>query len=164
MSPTSVDGAASPVPRTDLIELAAALTQLHRALLDQQRIEYERDHGPLPGAQLLQLAAYDDSFAWLRALSLVIVDLDGLLVAPEPVTEDEAGSLRQELEALFSAGRPSPFWDRCLPMLQAPPVTVGFGRVRVALARLPRPGAADVAAELHAKHRWAVARRQRGLP
>jgi hypothetical protein len=146
-----------------LQELGAALRDLHRGLLDEQRIEYERERGPIPGsAGLLHLAAYDPGFAWLRTLSLLIVDLDGLLGQDDGLSDDEARALREELEELFSSTAPGTFWERCVPNLQAPVVAMAYGRVRALVAKLPKVAPADVAAELHAKHRWAVARRLRG--
>jgi hypothetical protein len=146
-----------------LRELAGALRELHGGLLNQQRIEYEHDHGPISGgAALLHLAAFDVAFAWLRALSLLMVDLDGLLGEALPASVDEARALRQELEELFSPAAPAPFWHRFLPQLQGAPVAMAYARVRTLLAKLPTPGDNGPAAELHAKHRWAAARRFRG--
>ncbi len=162
MPPTAIGPAAS-VTREHLRELASALLDLHRALLDQQRLQHERDRGPVGGSgELLHLAAYDPEFAWLRTLSLLIVDLDGLLAEDEAPSEDERGSLRLELEELFSSSAPGRFWERCVPCLQAPAVAMAYAKVRTIIATLPKLASADVAAQLHAKHRWAVARRQRG--
>ena len=147
----------------DLKELAAGLLALHRALLERQRLDYEALHGPIAGgAELLHLALHDASFDWLRILSALMVDLDTLLDDDELPSQDEARAIRQELEELFSSAAPRQFWDSCLPLLQTPSVTMAYGRVRAVLARLPRTAPADIAAELHAKHRWAVARRMRG--
>jgi hypothetical protein len=158
--------AASPAPvsRESLTELAAALRELHKILMEEQRDDYERTHPPIGGGQLLHLVAYDDSFAWLRTLSALTVDLDALLDEPEPASVDEAGALRGELEEIFSPAAGTRFWDRCLPLLQTPRIAVAYARVRLALAALPQPTPADVAADLHAQHRWAVARRMRGGP
>ena len=148
-----------------LHELAAGLRDLHHRLLDEQRKEFERLHGPIGGgAHLLHLVTHDPSFAWLRSLSALMGDLDALLEEQEAVTDEEAGALRHELEEMFSARAPGPFWQRCSPLLQeAPQVAMAYGRVRLALGALPTLAAPDVAAELHAKHRWAVARRMRGV-
>ncbi len=147
----------------NLYELAAALKELHQALLDQQRLEYEIVQGPIAGgAHLLHLAAQDPSFAWLRTLSTLMVDLDGLLEAAESPSIEEVGALRQELEEMFSAQCRGPFWQQCSPLLQMPRVAMGYGRVRLVLSRLPQAAPSDVAAQLHATHRWAVSRRMRG--
>jgi hypothetical protein len=70
--------------REQLQGVAAALRVLHRALLDEQRAEHERAHGPVGSGQLLHLATSDPSFAWLRVLSEFMADLDALLDEPPP--------------------------------------------------------------------------------
>jgi hypothetical protein len=148
--------------RADLGEIAAGLKDLHRALLAEQRAEYERTRGPIAGgAQLLHLAIHDPAFAWLRVLSALTTDVDAMLDQPEPPSDEESGAVRGELEETFSPAAPEEFWSRCAPLLQAPPVAVAYARVRAAMAKLPAPVPADAAAELHAKHRWSVARRMR---
>jgi hypothetical protein len=145
-----------------LQELAAGLRELHRALLDEQRAEYEQAHGPVGGPpQLFQLVLHDPAFAWLRVLSEFMADLEALLDEKEPPSTLEATAIRQELEQVLSAASSPMFWDRCLPLLQVPPVAMAYGRVRSALARLPatpRPGGA---AEARADHRWAATRGKR---
>jgi hypothetical protein len=150
--------------RAALRELGAGLRDLHAALLTEQRLEHERAHlVVLNGAQLLHLAAHDPSFAWLRVLSAVMVDLDALLDQAEAPSYDELAAIRQELEETFSPAAPARFWERAAPMLQAPAVAIGYGRVRAVLAKLPRIDSGATAAQLHANHRWAVARRMRGV-
>jgi hypothetical protein len=63
-----------------LKEFREALTDLHKALIDSERIEYERVFGtiPSPGA-FLQLLTRDSWFAWLRPLSEFIASLDEAL-------------------------------------------------------------------------------------
>jgi hypothetical protein len=153
-------------PRAILRELADGLEGLHHALLEEQRRQYEQLQGPiLGGGHLLHLVARDPSFAWLRSLSTLMVDLDFLLDEEEPPSAVETGALYQELEELFSPATSDPFWPKCSPLLQAPAVAMAYGRVRLTLNQLPRPPvASDTAADLHARHRWAVARRMRGTP
>ncbi len=55
----------------------ATLRDLHAALLDRSRQEHERLHGRVRGTgELLQLVAYGESFAWLRPLSKLMIELD----------------------------------------------------------------------------------------
>ena len=146
-----------------LSELAPALRELHKALLQEGRDDYERTHGPVAGTgQLLHLVMHDPSFAWLRVLSALMADLDELLEAPEPATDEEAAAIRRELEETFSPASGGDFWARCSPLLQSAPVVIAYARVQALLRRLPRPPAPEVAADLHAQHRWAVVRRKRG--
>ena len=148
-----------------LHDLVPALRALHHALLDESRAEYERSHGPLSGpGHLLHLVAHDEAFAWLRVLSSLMVDLDTLVDEEPPASDEEAAAIRRELEETFSSSAPGGFWERCSTLLQSPPVVMAYAQVRACLARLPlqRP-ASDAADRLHAKHRWAVARRKQGV-
>lgn len=64
---------------SNLDKLRPALLQLHRALLDAQRIRYERDNGRVESrGELLELVLQDASFEWLRVLSALIAQLDEL--------------------------------------------------------------------------------------
>jgi hypothetical protein len=67
---------------TDLGKLRHALLQLHKTLLDAQRIRYERENGRVESrGELLDLVLRDESFEWLRVLSALIARLDELAEA-----------------------------------------------------------------------------------
>lgn len=59
-----------------LTDLRLRLLRLHRALLDAEKAEHERSRGAIAPAAFLQLLIGDPRFAWLGALSEVIVQLD----------------------------------------------------------------------------------------
>ena len=65
------------------------------------RIEYEREHGRVASSgDLLQLVAFDPTFAWLHPLSELIVQLDELVetvLVTETETADGAGERRARL-------------------------------------------------------------------
>jgi hypothetical protein len=62
-----------------LDHLFQALLRLHKALLDDERVSYERVHGRIPSnGAFLQLVLGDAWFAWLRPLSQVMAKLDEL--------------------------------------------------------------------------------------
>jgi hypothetical protein len=62
-----------------LDNLFSALLRLHKALLDDERVAYERVHGRIPSnGAFLQLVLNDAWFAWLRPLSQAIAKLDEL--------------------------------------------------------------------------------------
>jgi hypothetical protein len=64
---------------TNLDTLRPALLQLHKTLLDAQRIRYERENGRVESrGELLDLVLQDASFEWLRVLSALIARLDEL--------------------------------------------------------------------------------------
>ena len=64
--------------------LFQALLRLHKALLDDERVSYERVYGRIPSnGVFLQLVLGDAWFAWLRPLSHVMAKLDELGEADE---------------------------------------------------------------------------------
>src|SRR5260221_7869788 len=82
----------------DLDKLRAALLQLHKALLDAQRIRYERENGRVESrGELLALVLEDASFEWLRVLSALIARLDELA---ETDDKDSGAELRGVIERL----------------------------------------------------------------
>jgi hypothetical protein len=83
---------------TDLDKLRPALLQLHKALLDAQRIRYERDNGRVESrGELLDLVLRDPAFEWLRVLSALIARLDEL---GESDDQDAGAETRAVLERL----------------------------------------------------------------
>lgn len=63
--------------------LRKALLDLHKHLIDLERRDYEKIHGPQSPGEFLQVMAYADSMRWLDPLSRLIVLLD------EPEGQDE---------------------------------------------------------------------------
>jgi hypothetical protein len=62
---------------------------VHKALLDDARIRYEREQGRIEGSgALLRLVLNDPWFAWLHPLSGLVVQIDELLAADEPTAAD----------------------------------------------------------------------------
>ena len=95
---TSATGpAAAPMTteaRTKLRDLRTHLLQLHKVLLEDARAAYELDRGRVGSAgNLLQLVINDPWFAWLRALSELVIRIDQ--------TMDESSSTDAEAAALF---------------------------------------------------------------
>jgi hypothetical protein len=69
---------------SNLDKLRPALLQLHRTLLDAQRVRYERDNGRVESrGELLELVLEDASFEWLRVLSALVARLDELAAVDE---------------------------------------------------------------------------------
>lgn len=120
---------------TSLQDLSKSLRQLHKALLDA-----EIDNFPMAqnAANRLALVVEHPSFAWLHALSELIVEIDEL-------ADSDAGansSLRPCREAIERLLGPAPasradFRSRYLEHMQpAPDVAIATGAVRRLLARL----------------------------
>jgi hypothetical protein len=77
--------------RARLRGLRGGLLRLHKLLLDAERADYEREHGPVAAGEMLQLVINDARFAWLRRLSELIVSVDEMLYAKdEAATETDA--------------------------------------------------------------------------
>ena len=79
-----------PVMRERLGETRLALLRVHKALLDDSRIRYEREQGRIEGSgTFLRLVLHDPWFAWLHRLSELVVQIDELLAADEPASNAE---------------------------------------------------------------------------
>lgn len=64
------------VERQLLVDLRRTLLQLHKTLLDWERAAYERVRGRVSGHELLHIILSDPQFAWLRAISELVVHID----------------------------------------------------------------------------------------
>lgn len=79
-----------------------ALLRLHKALLDDERVSYERVHGRISSnGEFLQLVLNDPWFAWLRPLSQVIAKFDELSEAKELSTREEIPALLVSVKTLL---------------------------------------------------------------
>jgi len=67
--------------------LRTALLALHKALIDSERVTFERTMGTIQSPNhFLQLLTNDPWFTWLQPLSSLIVSLDEALDHKEPLT------------------------------------------------------------------------------
>jgi hypothetical protein len=55
-----------------LSDLRRSLLHLHKALLDMERADFERDFGRLTSGELLQHVINHTQFAWLRLISALV--------------------------------------------------------------------------------------------
>src|SRR2546426_9381363 len=79
-------------------KLRRALLELHKTLLDAQRIRYERENGRVESrGELLELVLEDASFEWLRVLSALIPRLDELAEVDD---KDVSGEMRGAIDKL----------------------------------------------------------------
>jgi hypothetical protein len=103
-------------------ELRTGLLRLHKALLDAERLSYERVHGQVSGGELLQLAINHEQFAWLHPFSELIVRIDEMLDADEPANGGDAESLLAQARALLRpAEEGTDFERRYYAALQSDP-------------------------------------------
>lgn len=153
--------------RSDLTELAAALRDLHRCLVERMRREHEQEcRAVVSAAQFLPLLTSDARFAWLHVLSELIVDVEVFLRADPAPAEDDCAALRAELERLLIAARfpeSASAFARAYARYVAQDERIADAHALVArlAALLPRAGAVDEGGVLHERHRWSEAYRHR---
>ena len=109
--------------RQPLQVLHSALLKLHKALLDSEKIVYEKNVGPIQSPNhFFQLLTNDPWFAWLRPISQLIVAIDETLDDKEPLTSDSIDSLmRQSVFLLVPAQSTGEFAERYVAALQRDP-------------------------------------------
>jgi hypothetical protein len=109
--------------RKPLLELHSALVKLHKALLDSEKIEYEKNVGSIRSPNhFFQLLTSDPYFAWLRPISQLIVAIDETLDEKEPLTNDSVDSLmRQSVFLLVPAQSTGDFAEHYVAALQRDP-------------------------------------------
>jgi catechol 2,3-dioxygenase len=101
------------VNRVRLRELRGKLLQLHKVLLDDARAAYEMDRGRVPSnAALLQLVINDPWFAWLHALSELIVRIDQTAEPDSPANDADAATLIEQVERLLTASETGEGFER----------------------------------------------------
>jgi len=112
--------------RARLRELRGKLLQLHKVLLDDTRVSYEMDRGRVASsATLLQLVIGDPWFAWLHALSELIVRIDQTAEPDSPATDADAATLIEQVERLLTASETGEgFQRRYYDALQRQPAVV----------------------------------------
>ena len=107
--------------RGRLRDLSTSLMRLHRLLLDRERGLYEDRHGAIPSRELFSLVLNDEQFTWLRALSILIAQIDEVVDADEAVAPETVQSAFREAHRLLKSGDPSEFRDRYHAALQDSP-------------------------------------------
>lgn len=85
-----------------LRELRNKLLRLHACLLDTERITYEQVRGRVTSGELLQLVIEHEQFAWLHRISELVVQIDEMLVADEPVSLDDVQDLIADARTLIT--------------------------------------------------------------
>jgi hypothetical protein len=112
--------------RKPLLELHGALLKLHKALLDSERLVYEKNVGPIQSPNhFFQLLTNDPWFAWLRSISQLIVAIDETLDANEPLTNADVDAvMNQSVFLLVPAKSGGEFGERYVAALQRDPRVV----------------------------------------
>jgi len=147
--------------------LASALRELHRALMECARRDYEREHKvSLTPVEQLRLLTTDPYFDWLRGLSELMVDIDLVQDAEPSDVAEISPAVRAAVEHFITAPNPpesgDAFAQRYWPYLHDDPhVAMAHGGVKRALESWPRPQKTDAASLLHERHRLAEKARHR---
>ena len=91
-------------PHPQLQKLREALLQLHKTLVDSERVGYEAAMGPIPSPNhFLRLLSGDPWFAWLLPLSRLIVTIDEALDRRIPLSPKEAQDLLTQTRRMLVA-------------------------------------------------------------
>ena len=91
-------------PHPQLEKLREALLELHKTLVDSERVGYEAALGPIPSPNhFLRLLSSDPWFAWLLPLSGLIVTIDEVLDRRIPLSPKEAQGLLTQTRRLLVA-------------------------------------------------------------
>lgn len=84
--------------------LRNSLLNLHKVLVDTERVNYEKTIGTIESPhQFLQLLTRDPWFAWLHSLSQLIVVIDETLERAEPLTVADVNALVDQTRLLLVA-------------------------------------------------------------
>ncbi len=150
-----------------LPDAAAQLATLSRTLqhLYSHILDVERQFEPsVAGAALLDRLVNDPAWAWMRALSSLIADIDHVLAQKElPTDSDRTVAVALIRGMVFGEGefRNEQFLSRYRPLLQMGSSLASIhGELKGLLKGLPAESENE-SERLHARHQWAIRFRHR---
>jgi hypothetical protein len=114
-------------------QLRRALLRLHKALLDDERVSYERVYGRIASnGEFLQLVLSHAWFAWLRPLSELIAKFDELVEEDESPDGPDTATLIASIRTLLTPSEEGTgFGKHYYDALQREPdVVLAHGAVR----------------------------------
>ncbi len=139
----------------ELEAVSRALQELHKQILEAEG-QY---HPGRKGLALLDRLLNDPEWAWLRALSKLIADLDEALAKDTEVAPGDAAAAAGHVRALvFGLGEPrdEAFLSRYRPLLQkSAALASAHGELKLLIDALP-PEPQSESEKLHARHVWAM--------
>jgi hypothetical protein len=87
--------------KEELNALRSRLLVLHKALIDSERVEYEKSFGTLETPQAFLKVLIDDPwFAWLKPFSSMVVAIDEMLESEDPIPAEEMRKVKKDARAL----------------------------------------------------------------
>ena len=113
-----------PNPFHRLVDLRLALLRLHKALLEMERINFEKRFGQVNSGELLQLVLSHPQFGWLRMISALVVEIDEALNGDEPATLKDFDDLISQAHLLFTSPENQEFKTKYQAALQSEPAVV----------------------------------------
>lgn len=123
-----------------------AVMDLHRAMLETERLSWQRLNGRIvTNAEALQLAINDPWFAWLRPLTVVLVALDDAMSERSAESDAQAPTLLDAVKQLLHPDESgNEFQQRYFEFVQrSPDVAVSHGRAMKALQAALKPPAKE---------------------
>jgi hypothetical protein len=127
--------------RDSLKHVRQGLLRLHKLLLDQERIDYERARGKISNSyEFLQLVLKDPWFDWLHRLSELIVQIDETLDTRDidhPPTDEDAEALIGRARTLLSPAETGSEFQKnyFLALQRSPDVVLLHSEIVRALAK-----------------------------
>jgi len=82
------------------------LLSLHKALLDFERAGFEQVHGKMNAGQFLNVLLENESFAWLRKFSMLIVEIDEMFDLKDGISDEMVDSNLMKIRELVSMNIP----------------------------------------------------------
>ena len=107
-----------------LVDLRLGLLRLHKALLDMERLNFEKAFGRVTPGELLQLIINHAQFGWLRMISALVVEVDETLNGDEPSTLSDLEDLISQARRLFTSPGSEEFKTKYQSALQREPTVV----------------------------------------
>lgn len=151
----------TPTNSAELQNLSRKLQHLHAQLLQAEK-EF---HPPIGGPQLLDKLVNDPAWAWLRALSALIADIDHVLAQPTGANEHDRAVVAAHLRGLLAGEGDllnETFLARYRPLLQtSSSLASTHGELKGLLKSMPMESANE-AERLHARHQWNMKCKHRG--
>ena len=130
--------------RRQLDEAHAGMLRVHKALLDHERVRYERERGRIGGpGEFLQIVINDPWFAWLRPVSELIVRIDEFSATKGEVDPLEGEALlgqARELLVPVEAGGNEFQREYHRAVQESPEVSLAHGEWRLFALRTGRRG------------------------
>jgi hypothetical protein len=122
--------------RKNLEDARHALLALHKALVDSERITYEKTVGAIRSPNhFLQLLTTDPWFAWLQPMSQLIVSIDEALDPREQLTSATVDAVLKQAKLLLIPAEDSEGFARHYfdALQRDPDVVIAHGDVMKAL-------------------------------